>query len=249
MGGVASRGAEAAPGMSLLTSAQRALVVVAHPDDVEAHCGGTVLLLTDRGCAVTLAVCTSGEKGTADRSLSPARLGQLREAEQEEAARILGIQEVLFLRYPDGEVENTRELRGQLVRLIRRVRPDVAITHDPENPWPPYTAHRDHHAVGRATLDALYPDARDHLYYPEQITEERLEPHRTPQAWLIMSQVPDWVVDIGPVFERKIAARLAHASQHRDAAALEHAYRTRAAELGMDTGIALAEVLKVVRFR
>lgn len=231
-----------------LNGVERALIVVAHPDDVEAHCGGTVLRLTDRGCRVTLAVCTSGDKGTADRTLTSTRLAAIREAEQLAAARILGIAETVFLRWPDGEVANGPELRGEIVRLIRRERPDVVITHDPEYPWPAYTAHRDHRAVGRAALDALYPDARDHLFFPEQITEEGLEPHRVAAAWLIMSLIPDWVVDIGAVFERKIAARLAHMSQYTDAAALEDAYRRRAAEIGAPAGVALGEALKVVSF-
>jgi len=235
-------------GEDSLDRVRRALVVIAHPDDLEAHCGGTVLLLVSRGARVSLVACTSGDKGTSDRSLAPNQLGRLREAEQTAAARLLGIAETHFLRWPDGEVENGRSLRGQLVRLVRATRPDVVITHDPDHAWPPYTAHRDHRAVGRATLDALYPDARDHLFFPEQITEESLETHRTPEAWLIMSQQPDWIVDITAVFARKVAARLEHASQLRDPATLERAYRERAAEIGAPAGIALAEALKVVRF-
>ena len=226
----------------------RVLVVVAHPDDLEAHCGGTVAHLVARGARVTLVACTSGDRGSHDRSLTPGEVGRIREAEQTAAARLLGIAETHFLRWPDGEVENGRTLRGQVVRLVRATRPDVVITHDPDYPWPPYTAHRDHRAVGRATLDALYPDARDHLFFPEQITEEGLEPHLTPAAWLIMSQVPDWVVDITGVFAVKLAARLAHASQVGDPAALERTYRERAAELGARAGVALAEALKIVRF-
>lgn len=241
----------AGPEDDRLVGIERALIVVAHPDDVEAHCGGTVLRLTEGGCRVTLVVCTSGDKGTADRSLTPDRLAAMREAEQLVASRILGIATTHFLRLPDGEIADalpTRELRGRIVRIVRETRPDVVITHDPEHPWPPYRAHRDHRAAGRATLDALYPDARDHLFYPKQITEEGLAPHRTPAAWLIMSEIPDWIVDIGAVFERKIAARLAHTSQYTDAAELESAYRRRAATIGALAGVELGEALKVVAF-
>jgi LmbE family N-acetylglucosaminyl deacetylase len=224
------------------------LIVVAHPDDVEAHCGGTVGLLTQAGCTVHLVVCTSGEKGTADRSLSPEQLGEMRESEQERAAETLGIASTNFLRYPDGEIPNNKELRGKIVSLVRQCKPDLVITHDPEFPWPAYTAHRDHRAVGRATLDALYPDARDHLFFPEQLHDEGVEPHVTPEAWLIMSRVPDLFVNISSTIDQKISARLKHASQHSDANALDQAFRARAAEIGKSVGSGLAEALKIVRF-
>ncbi len=225
-----------------------ALIVVAHPDDVEAHCGGTVALLTAAGCGVHLVVCSSGEKGTADHSVNPGDLATRREGEQRDAARKLGIASTTFLHYPDGEIPNNERLRGQIVRQVRIRRPELVLTHDPEFPWPAYTAHRDHRAVGRATLDALYPDARDHLFFPEQIGNEGLEPHMTPEAWLIMSRIPDLFVDIEPGIEQKIAARLCHASQHTDATALDRSFRVRAAELGSEVGLPFAEALKVVRF-
>lgn len=231
-----------------LTAIQRALIVVAHPDDVESHCGGTVARLTATGCRVVLAVCTSGDKGSRDPRAVPSEIAARREAEQRAAAAILGIAGVAFLGWPDGEARDGPELRGQIVRLVRLHRPELVISHDPEHPWPAYSAHRDHRAVGRATLDALYPDARDPLYYPEQIAEG-LTPHLTPEAWLIMSQQPDLFVDVGEVFERKLAARLAHASQYQDAAALERSFHARAAELGASVGLTLAEALKRVSFR
>ena len=227
---------------------RRALIVVAHPDDVEAHCGGTVARLAAGGCDVRLIVCTSGEKGTSDRGMSPERLAERREAEQLDAAQVLGITSTIFLRYPDGEVCNDSTLRGQIVRQIRAQRPDLVVTHDPEFPWPAYTAHRDHRAVGRVTLDALYPDARDHLFFPEQITQDGLEPHVTPEAWLIMSRIPDLFIDIEPTIDQKIDARLKHASQHSDASALRQSFRARAGELGSAMGLAFAEALKIVRF-
>ncbi len=231
-----------------LTEIRRVLIVVAHPDDVEAHCGGTVALLRAVGCEAHLTVCTSGEKGTSDRGINSEKLARLREEEQIEAALVLGISTTIFLRYPDGEVLNDAAFRGQIVRQIRSHRPDVVLTHDPEFPWPAYTAHRDHRVVGRVTIDALYPDARDHLFFPEQIAREGLEPYVTPEAWLIMSRIPDLYVDITPSLERKIDARLKHASQHSDASALRQSFRDRASELGTAVGLSFAEALKIVRF-
>jgi len=230
---------------SRLREIRRALIVVAHPDDVEAHCGGTVALLAAAGCVMHLVVCTSGEKGTSDREVTPADLADQREREQIEAATLLGIAATTFLRYPDGEVPTDGAFRGRIVRHIRTQQPDLVITHDPEFPWPAYTADR---AVVAVTLDALYPDSRDHLFFPEQITQDGLQPHVTPEAWLIMSRIPDLYVDISPTLERKIDARLKHASQLSNPTALRQSFRARAAELGAPVGLAFAEALKLVRF-
>jgi len=144
------------------------MVIAAHPDDIEAWCAGTLARAIDAGATVRLLLVTSGDKGSGDLAATPAVVAQRREHEAREAARLLGIAEVAFLRQPDGEVDNTRALRGDLVSYIRRWRPAVLFTHDPEHSFPPYLAHRDHRAVGRAALDAVYPLARDPLSFPEQ---------------------------------------------------------------------------------
>ena len=122
----------------------RLLVIVAHPDDIESWCAGTICHLTDAGKHVAYVLCTSGDKGTSDPTQTPQQVAALREAEQIEAARILGVETVTFLRWPDSEVEPTLALRRELVRQIRRHRPDLVITHDPV---PPYRLHPDHRAV------------------------------------------------------------------------------------------------------
>lgn len=223
----------------------RALVLVAHPDDVESWCAGTVARLVAGGAVVSLVVCTSGEKGTADRTVRPADLAARREAEQREAARRLGVHEVVFLHHPDGELQETLALRGGLTRQIRRSRPDLVITHDP---LPAYRLHPDHRVVGRVTLDAIYPTARDHLFHPEHLAEG-LETHAVVEAWLFATEQPDHYVDIAATFERKVAARLAHASQHSDAPRLRKSFQRRAAETGRAAGLALAEAFKIVDFR
>jgi LmbE family N-acetylglucosaminyl deacetylase len=235
---------ETMPDEALAGTFERCLVIIAHPDDAESWCAGTVAALVDRGARVTYIVCTSGEKGTTDLEASPEAVAQQREAEQREACRRLGVAEVVFLRYPDGGLEDTQAFRGELVRQIRRFRPSLCLTHDPVNPWPPYTVHRDHRIAGRVALDALYPFARDPQHYPEQVRAEGLQPHITPEAWLFATSQPDYYVDITATFARKIAARLAHASQTGDASALEASFRCRAEETGQPAGFALAESFK-----
>lgn len=154
--------------------------------------------------------------------------------------------EVAFLRYPDGEVEDTRTLRGDLVAWVRRWRPGVLFTHDPEHPWPPYLTHRDHRVVGRAALDAVYPLARDRLSFPEW-AGAGLAPHAVGTVWLFASADADTYVDITAGFARKIAARLAHVSQTGDAASLRVGWRERAARIGAPTDLPLAEAFTVLR--
>jgi LmbE family N-acetylglucosaminyl deacetylase len=142
------------------------MVIAAHPDDMESWCAGTLARAIDGGATVRQLLVTSGEHGTSDPADVPELVATRCEAETQAAAQRLGLAEVAFLRYPDGDVEATRSLRGDLVMWIRRWQPHALFTHDPEHPWPPYLSHRDHRSVGRATLDAIYPLARDPLAFP-----------------------------------------------------------------------------------
>lgn len=220
------------------------LIVAAHPDDIESWCAGTVAVLVRRGWRAVYVLCTSGEKGTSDPEETPASVATRREAEQRDACRCVGAEEPVFLRLPDGGLEDDTLLRGLLVREIRRARPDVLVTHDPVHPWPPYTTHRDHRIAGRVALDAAYPYARDPLHYAEQIREEGLRPHAVPEVWLFSSDAPDFYVNITDGLTEKIAARLAHASQTSDPEALAAAWRRRAEETGRQGGLPLAEAFK-----
>jgi len=216
------------------------MVVAAHPDDIESWCAGTLARAIDGGATVRLLLVTSGDKGTDDPHTTAAAVARRREDEAREAARRLGIVEVTFLRHPDGEVEDTRALRGELVARIRGWRPATLFTHDPERPYPPYLSHRDHRIVGRTALDAVYPLARDRLCFPEQIAQG-MEPHAVRDVWLFSSARPNAYVDISAGFERKIAARLTHESQTHDAEALRTGWRERAARIGAEAGLPLAE--------
>jgi len=220
------------------------LVIAAHPDDIESWCAGTVAVLVHQGWRAVYVLCTSGEKGTSDPGAAPAAVAVRREAEQRVACHQVGAEEPIYLRLPDGELEDDMTLRGLLVRAIRRVRPDLLLTHDPVTPWPPYTTHRDHRIAGRVALDAAYPYARDPLHFPEHLRDEGLRPHSVPEAWLFSTSQPDHYVDINLGIEAKIAARLAHASQTSDPEELAVSWRRRAEETGRQAGLSVAEAFK-----
>lgn len=150
-----------------------------------------------------------------------------------------------FLRHEDGDVEDTRALRGELVEWIRRWRPQVVFTHDPVWLLAPYLAHRDHRIVGRVTLDAIYPATRDPLSFSEHLASG-LIPHAVEQVWLFASAQADTFVDISSGFDRKIAVRLAHESQTPDPQELLRHWRQRAAEIGAVAALPLAESFMIL---
>jgi LmbE family N-acetylglucosaminyl deacetylase len=199
---------------------RRALVIAAHPDDVDFFAAGTVILMTRRGVQVDLVLATSGDKGTRDPAAAGAELAATREREQLASARRIGAGRVEFLRRRDAELVDSLDLRGELVREIRRSRPDVLLTFDPT---PGYRQHPDHRVVGRVALDAVWPCARDPLTYPEMGP-----PHETPEAWLFggpSGARVDLTVDVEEVLETKIAGRLDHRSQTSNPAALRRRWR------------------------
>jgi LmbE family N-acetylglucosaminyl deacetylase len=221
------------------------LVIAAHPDDLESWCAGTIAAAIDRGSIVRLLLVTSGDKGSNNPDALPAAVAACREAETRAAASVLGLDDVGFLRYPDAEVEDTLALRRDLVTWIRRWRPDTVLTHDPVCPLPRYTCHRDHRVVGRVALDAVYPLARDALTFPA-LARAGLAPHAVRSVWLFATEQPDVLVDISNSFERKVQARLAHASQTSDPRLLRDNWRKRAAAIGAPGQLALGEAFAVL---
>lgn len=226
-------------------SYSRVMIVVAHPDDAEFSSAGTLARFTEEGFEVVLVQVTSGDKGTSRRDISSAELAKLREAEELEASKRLGIKTVEFLRCADGELVPDIALREKIVRQIRKHRPDIVITHDP---FRPYALHPDHRAVGTATVDSVYPTARDPLYFPDHL-EAGLEPHKVAELWLYGSESPDKFIDISKTFPRKIHALKAHESQVGTAETLEERMRDRAQEVGREAGLEMAEAFKVIRMR
>lgn len=195
-----------------MTVSADALIVVAHPDDAEFGVSGTVARWTREGRQVVYVVCTSGEKGTADRTTRPERLAEIREREQEAAARLLGVREVVFLRLPDQGLEDTPDFRKTIVRAIRKYRPGTVVTSDP---YHRYIWHRDHRIVGQVTLDAVFPLARDHLAYPD-LLEEGLEPHKVREMLFFGSEDVNYRSDITTTFDLKVAALRCHESQVKE---------------------------------
>jgi LmbE family N-acetylglucosaminyl deacetylase len=220
-------------------SIQRVMVVTAHPDDSEFGAGGTVAKMVREGREVTYVVVTSGDKGSSDRTMTPERLARIREEEQRHAARTLGVERVEFLGYPDGEVEDTRDLRRDVCRQIRRWRPDLVIAQNPHRTNNLYASHRDHRITAGVVLDCVYPLARDHMSFPELMPEH--EPHKVREIYLMQWEAPHVVVDITDTIDLKLKALACHASQIADFPGVERRVRERARELGKPPGYAYAE--------
>lgn len=219
---------------------QRVMVITAHPDDSEFGAGGTAAKLAREGKTVTYCIATNGDKGSGDRSMTPERLARIREEEQRAAARVLGVETVDFLGFPDGELEDTRESRMAVAAAIRRHRPDLVICQNPQRTKNLYASHRDHRIAGGIALDCVYPLARDHLSFPELIAQG-LEPHKVKEVHIMAWDSPEVVVDISDTMDLKIKALACHASQMRDMAAIEARVRERNAFLGKAKGYAYAE--------
>ncbi len=189
------------------------LVVTAHPDDVDFGAAGTVGAWSAEGASVTYCIVTDGAAGAADPSVDLATLPATRQEEQRKAAAEVGVSEVLFLGYPDGRLSVSFELRRDLSKVIRTVRPEVVLCQSPERNWERIRAsHPDHLAAGEATLQAVYPDARNPHAHPELLAAG-FEPHSVNEVWLMASPRADRFVDITDSIEQKVAALMAHKSQ------------------------------------
>jgi len=201
------------------------MVVTPHPDDAEYGVAGTVARCIKEGKEVVYVVCTNGDKGSGDQHMDPEELAKIREREQLAAARLLGVREVQFLRYPDQGLEDTPEFRKAIVRMIRIYRPETVATADP---YRRYIWHRDHRITGQVTLDAVFPYARDYLSYPELI-REGLQPHKVKEVLLWGSENINYRSDITATFKTKLAALQCHKSQvgHLPPGELEERLRQR----------------------
>ena len=227
-------------------SIKRALVVVAHPDDVDFGSAGTIATLTGKGVDVAYCLVTSGDAGGDGSTLTREERSEIRETEQRAAGREVGVTNITFLRWPDGQVEPTLLLRREIARVIRTHRPDLVITQSPERNWERMRAsHPDHMASGEATMRAVYPDARNPHAFPE-LLREGYEPHVVPEVWLTSGQ-PNMVVDISKVFDKKIAALKQHVSQVGDRVGLEKMLRRNARLVAKTAGMGKARLAEGYR--
>jgi LmbE family N-acetylglucosaminyl deacetylase len=194
---------------------ERALVVVAHPDDVDFGAAGTIATWTEAGIAVTYCICTDGDAGGFDPAVARADIAGIRQAEQRAAAKEVGVDDVVFLGYPDGQLTPSFELRRDLSRVIRQVRPQRVVMQSPEINWERIGAsHPDHRATGEATLCAVYPDARNPFTHTTLLNDEGLEAWTVHDLWVMSAGdgANRWV-DVTETFDRKVAALRRHASQ------------------------------------
>ncbi|MDP2919341.1 MAG: PIG-L deacetylase family protein [Dehalococcoidia bacterium] len=198
------------------------LVVAPHPDDAEFGIAGTAAKWVRAGKPVAYVICTNGDKGTSDPSLNSVKLAEIREVEQLAAAKVLGVRDVVFLRYPDQGIDDTPEFRKDVVKQIRYFRPTVVATCDP---YRRYIWHRDHRITGQVTLDAVFPYARDMLAYPD-LYEQGYLPHKVKEVLLWGSPDINLREDISETFDLKIAALKCHKSQF-DVEELEKRIRER----------------------
>ncbi len=226
--------------------AEKIMVIVAHPDDAEFGCAGTIALKVKEGAHVTYVLCTNGDKGTPDPSVLPERLTQIRHGEQWCAAGVVGVQEVVFLEHADGALQDTPEFRAELVRLIRKHRPDTVFTMDP---YRHYQLHRDHRVVGLVALDAVFPYSRDPLHHAELLREEGLEPHKVKEVFLFSTDNADTFVDITETFETKLKALACHESQMRSFQSWRDLLTEWAKDAGQKAGLVMAEGFKRLEMR
>jgi LmbE family N-acetylglucosaminyl deacetylase len=228
----------------------RVLIVVAHPDDIEFGAAGSAAMWTDAGAEVIYCIVTDGAAGSNEKDVVYEQLVERRKQEQTDAARQVGVKDVYFLSYPDGTLQPTMELRRDLTRLIRQLRPDRVVIMDPtaillqEEDFS-YINHPDHRASGEAALYAVFPSAESRPIFRE-LLEEGLEPHHVNELYLMMSDKPNIAVDITQVMDRKIQALLAHRSQLDESVIdMVRGWDSRS---GKELGVEYAEIFRVMRF-
>ena len=213
------------------------MVVAPHPDDPEFGVGGAVARWIREGKCVVYVICTNGDKGSSDTSMKPEKLAKIREKEQLAAAKVLGVREVVFLRFPDQGLEDTTDFRKEIVRQIRIFRPNTVMTADP---YRRYLWHRDHRITGQVTLDAVYPYARDFMAYPD-LWRQGYEPHKVSEIMVWGSEAPNFRVDITETFDLKLEALRCHKSQIGGGRDVEQWIRQRAEEMAWGEKFKLAE--------
>jgi len=227
---------------------EKVMVICAHPDDPDFGAAGTIAHWVNEGADVVYVIVTDGSKGSAEPDMTREKLIDLRQREQQQAADILGVSQVIFLGYPDGEVKNTLQLRETIVRHIRQQKPDVLVTHDPTARIinDSYLNHTDHRVVGDTVLDAVFPLARDRLNFEEH-EQLGLSPHKVLDIFLLFTNQPNYWVDISNTIDKKIEALKQHDSQVGDLTELEEHIRERARQAAEHISFEYAEIFRRIQ--
>lgn len=225
------------------------LVILAHPDDPEFFLGGTIKRWIRSGHRVRYLLLSKGDKGAKDTDLDYERITQTRMSEQEKAAQSLGVESVQFLDYKDGFIVPDIELRKVIVREIRKYKPDILVTCDPTNIFPSrhYINHPDHRYTGQAVIDAVFPAAGNHFFFPE-LLEEGYAPHEVEEVWMSLTSQPDVALDVTQNWNEKIEALKQHASQIGDPQAFEK-YMLERLDIKEDVPFKYEETFRVIKFR
>jgi LmbE family N-acetylglucosaminyl deacetylase len=230
---------------------QKILVILAHPDDPEFFCGGTLANWARQGHDITYYLLTGGDKGynpTTPAEMTPARLQDIRHGEQNDAARVIGAKSVHFLDRPDGYLVPDLELRRDVVRIIRQHKPDVLVTCDPQTLFATYGInHPDHRACGQVVLDAVFPAAGSPVFFPELLLEG-LDPHMPREVWCSLTSQPNTILDVTDTWDIRLQAILQHKTQVQDIDTLIKRMKSRRTEDSTDENPRYEEKFRVVRY-
>ena len=225
------------------------LIILAHPDDPEFFLGATIARWVNAGHTVRYVLLTRGDKGAQNDQQTIQEILRIRKIEQEKAIKTLGVSSVEYLDYADGYLVPDLEMRRQIVRCIRKYKPQIVVTCDPSNVFPNqhYINHPDHRAAGQVVLDAVFPAAGNHLFFPE-LLEQGFLPHHPEEVWMSLTSDPDMILDVTETLKDKIAALKKHASQIGDPEAFEKHMLERV-EKADDASIKYEEKFRTIKFR
>ncbi len=233
------------------SSPKNILVILAHPDDPEFFCGGSLAKWARDGHAITYLLLTCGDKGfnpTTDPDMTPDKLCAIRHEEQYAAAKVIGAEAVHIMDHPDGYLVPNLDLRREVVREIRRHKPDILVTCDPQNLFATYGInHPDHRAAGQAVLDAVFPAAGNPVYFPE-LLEEGFQPHMPKEVWCSLTSQPNVTIDVTETWEVKLQAILQHKTQEQDPEKLIERFKSRRAEDSAEENPRYEEKFRVIKY-
>ncbi|MBI2038295.1 MAG: PIG-L family deacetylase [Candidatus Nealsonbacteria bacterium] len=233
----------------MIKKPNKILAIGAHPDDLDFSCAGTTAKLTRQGSEIVYLIISDGGKGSHKVKVSASKLAKIRKEEQKRAAKAVGVKEVIFLGLKDGEIENTKLLRKEIVKVIRKTKPDIVFSFDPAiNFESPYRSHRDHRLAGEAVFDAIYPASGNESFFPE-LLRQGYKSHQVKEIWFFGSPKPNKFIDIAKTVGDKIKALSYHQSQIVSLKEVEKRVKDWARSSGKKKGYKYAEAFRVVKFR